>query len=895
MGADTTMEVVAGAVPLSRSVPSHTQKSNAQAAARRASKASVNGSSGLGSPQLRPLAEGPSRPKLVDGDYTYTTVRRNLVVSSQTVGRELFPGEAAALALSHTMPAMRPTSANTMNVAAWKAYGSPSARGMPRPVPPPTPSHANTNPQMFAGITSKPPRVMAFGGGYKLADRPQSAPMMAPGQDPSAWPAQSRSPPRAPLSPPRRPPLHATRSASAGSAAHPLLPSPSASATLLAVALPDPVGGGKTDGGTVMFEHTLPTDPLGLFLWEQQARKARANMVRHVAAMVAAAAINGGVVGGSGGGAAGSTSRPASARRAAAGSSSVLAAASAVGAAASAGGGPGMRPRFSSSSIAALQRQGPDTKPPTILGFSAPDLLGDSTLPGPGDPRWTYTRLGRTQLDRLQQALKMPESPAHRPTSAPVLVLGGGRAGGGGGDGGGVRSPERGSRVGREEAALAPVAEQPEEAAPGGGTAAGQLGRSGSGVASGEDSALASRHGSHLAPGVVGFRPGSAGAFRPGSAGAFRPGSAGAFRPGSAGAFRPGSAGGLPPAASSSRPASGSNRPSWVAVRGSSAGRSREAAPNPRVDLRAYLAEEGADAGAEGPEGEESGEEQLAVGWVGDGEGEGEGADAVQSVPVHPDALAARLAQVMEMQREGEEREEGEAWGGMGSPAASAFGDRADEPGGEGAEEAPAEPSGGQEGGVGGAAEAVQQEREQGGRAATERSGSWGWEAGAAADAAAPGPAAVVKESSGAGAAAPQGDEPGAAPPQPHAAKEAHGEGDALMALHGNSHFGSKAASRFSGGSDAYGEDAEEEEDEEESEGGDALSSLEHAPRTGSALRPASARPMSARPVARPGSAMPTRAAGGSRQGSGSMEPYGSAQMMMIQEQSESAAGEEYE
>lgn len=131
---------------------------------------------------------------------------------------------------------------------------------------------------------------------------------------------------------------------------------------------------------------------------EEQARKARASMSRHLANMAVAASVNGGgASGATGGGGSTGGSRPGSALR----SGSVPATPMGSGAGGGGGGGMngwtsspmstvsavvagggggvsspgvGMRARFSSATIAAMHRRGPDHRPHLVVGFAAPDI-----------------------------------------------------------------------------------------------------------------------------------------------------------------------------------------------------------------------------------------------------------------------------------------------------------------------------------------------------------------------------------------------------------------------------------------------------------------------------------------------------------------------------------------
>ncbi|KAG2445975.1 hypothetical protein HXX76_000578 [Chlamydomonas incerta] len=574
---------------------------------------------GDNSPRARPHTADSSRPKLVQGDYTYTTARRNLAIASQQLGSGLLPAEAVMAAAANGsagaplgVPAMRPASAsaNAINMAAWKAYGSPSARGQPRPAPPPTPSHANTNPHMFSSVSSKAPRVQALGGGFRV-QRPHSAPSTGPANGGTPYSEHHyqhhhlahthyAAQPGSPSSPGARPPRHPGSPTRRRNGLSPSSPAP-ANPAVLGVEVPDPLGGGKTDSGKVMFEYTLPTDPYSKFLWEEQARKARASMSRHLANMAVAASVNGGGGsgaatggGGSGGSRPGSALRPGSVPATPMGNgaggggsvngwtSSPMSTVSAVVAGGGAGGvgspGVGMRARFSSATIAAMQRQGPDHRPHLVLGFAAPDIAEDTTLPGPGDPRWGYTRLGRTQIDRLQAALKISDqSLVSRPTSAPTLALRtAGRSADLGTGGWGITGGAgAGNAHDLDSPGLPPVSERPEE----------------------EDRILYTRGANG---GVPRFGGAPAAAAAPG------------LDIGHSPRFAGGEAPPLPPRRPSSGSAQGGLNASVSAaiaavadasgsgpvggVRGSSAGRGRERAPNPRVDLRAYLADEQADA-----------------------------------------------------------------------------------------------------------------------------------------------------------------------------------------------------------------------------------------------------------------------------------------------------------
>ncbi|GLI58933.1 hypothetical protein VaNZ11_000720, partial [Volvox africanus] len=539
------LSVVAGAAHLLSPDPG--PRSNAQAALLRASYqqyVGVNSSPGdatQGQLSFRHKVDSFG-PKLVHGDYTYTTSRKSLMVSAQLMGNGALPPQgvpASVAAVSTatgprgTIPAMVPMNAANINTAAWRAYGSPSARNHQRPPVAPgtaSPSGGSSGPAPTSSSGNKLPRV----GGFKPR-RPQSAPgngangandlgsviaAMASGVNVGG--CQGKVPDQVDVG-------------------------------VLAVEQPDPIWAGRTDSGRIMFEYTLPTDPYAKYIWEEQARKARSNMSRHIAA-------------GGGGGA----SRPGSAKRGAGASMS----ASGTGQGIS-GPATGMRPRFSSTTLAEMARLGPDHKPPTVLGFAAPDLTEDITMPSTSDPRWAYTRLGRSQIGRLQMSLKMCNAPHHhmRPSSAPAApaaaantaitasagvtaCVGTDSSASAGGIG--VGSPERSLARG-ELSVLDPFSDPSHGVA----AASAALGISGAATA-GHAMELEGQRSNPVAmlrtgSGSGGTGPGSAGVARPGSASFTRgpsvnlaragsqglslprPGSAGLMRPGSAGPMRAGS------------------------------------------------------------------------------------------------------------------------------------------------------------------------------------------------------------------------------------------------------------------------------------------------------------------------------------------------------------------
>lgn len=361
----------------------------------RASLSALSIDANPGLKRLDSNAAGAMRPgtadsasKLGGGEYTMAAARKQLQVTTRSLNTGLLPTES--LLSQQVMPAMRPSSASSTNMAAWKAYGSPGVRGIPRPSPPPSPSHANTNPHLFAGVASKSPRAQSLGGGFKIALRPSSAPLARPvGPDYSPYDQQASSP---------KPP---------GS---PLGKSPKAAAPVLSRAGRAGAGGGRpasaqrpqeaapiavaTADGDLRFSQTLPTDPYGKYIWEAQSRVARAG---------AAAAP-----------------KPSSGTGRRQGSGRAPFANTAAASAAGPGGGQ----RFQTARLSTLHQLGPAFRPPTVTGFATPDPSLDSTLPGPGDPRWGYMRLGRTQITKLQAALKMPTPQRERPTTAPAISLG---------------------------------------------------------------------------------------------------------------------------------------------------------------------------------------------------------------------------------------------------------------------------------------------------------------------------------------------------------------------------------------------------------------------------------------------------------------------------------------
>ncbi|GIL47536.1 hypothetical protein Vafri_4319 [Volvox africanus] len=872
------LSVVAGAAHLLP--PDAGPRSNAQAALLRASYqqyvgvSSSSGDATQGQLSFRHKVDSFG-PKLVQGDYTYTTSRKSLMVSAQVMGSGALPPQgvpasAAALTtapgLRGTIPAMVPMNAANINTAAWRAYGSPSARNHQRPpVAPGTagPGGNGSGPAPTSSSGNKLPRV----GGFKPR-RPQSAPgsgadgagdlgsviaAMASGVNVGG--RQGKVPDRVDVG-------------------------------VLALEQPDPIWAGRTDSGRIMFEYTLPTDPYAKYIWEEQARKARSNMSRHIAASAATP--------GGGGGA----SRPGSAKRGAGASMSASGTGQGIG-----GPATGMRPRFSSTTLAEVARLGPDHKPPTVLGFAAPDLTEDITMPSPSDPRWAYTRLGRSQIGRLQLSLKMCNAPHHhmRPSSAPAApaavattattVSAGVTACVGtdsSADAGaiGVGSSER-SLAGRELSVLDPFSDPADGVA----AASAALGIGGAGPA-GHAVALEGQRSSPVAmlrtgSGSGGTRPGSAGVARPGSASFARgqsvslaragsqglslprPGSAGLMRPGSAGPMRTGSGTGTGGASSTvnlaaALVADAAAAPAVPAVRGASAGRSREAAPNPRVDLRMYLAEAEAEA-----EEDEEGTEMLPVGeLMAGGLYDGGGAvlvgadglplppEVLQSMPVPPDQLAARLAQM-----------------------------------------------------VAAVAVVAAQKQLDGGEDEQKTSSSH--------------PHVQIEEvdenvqDAGAGMSTAAADvaeiaeppPPPAQPPPPPTRFVRPDGDDALAALHGASTFGGRGAGRLSSTQlpAQYGSHASEQYDNDGLTGwGDehAAPPMEQplglglglGPKPGSrAGRPTSARPTTARPVsARPTSALPGRRSGSPKRGLGDGEAGMEAGMDVILEQSEDTVGEEY-
>ena len=135
---------------------------------------------------------------------------------------------------------------------------------------------------------SKPPRVQALGGGFRL-QRPHSAPSTGPANggvpysehhyqhhhlahthyaaQPGSPSSPGARPPHSPGSLPPRHPGSPTRNGRKGrNGLSPTTTRP-ANPAVLGVEVPDPLGGGKTDSGKVMFEYTLPTDPYSKFLW----------------------------------------------------------------------------------------------------------------------------------------------------------------------------------------------------------------------------------------------------------------------------------------------------------------------------------------------------------------------------------------------------------------------------------------------------------------------------------------------------------------------------------------------------------------------------------------------------------------------------------------------------
>ncbi|GIL70231.1 hypothetical protein Vretimale_3515 [Volvox reticuliferus] len=897
------LSVVAGAAHLIP--PDAGPRNNAQAALLRASYqqyVGVNSSPGdaaQGQLSFRHKADSFG-PKLVQGDYTYTTSRKSLMVSAQLMGSGALPPQgvpasAAAVTtapgLRGTIPPMVPMNAANINTAAWRAYGSPSARNHQRPpLAPGTAGGGGSGPAPTSPSGSKLPRV----GGFQPR-RPQSAP--GSGADGANDLGSA---------------IAAMASRVNVGGRHGKV-ADLVDVGVLAVDQPDPIWAGRTDSGRIMFEYTLPTDPYAKYIWEEQARKARANMSRHIAAMAAAAAVNGGnafshgssgfataaasaATAGGGGGA----SRPGSAKRGAGASMSASGTCPGIG-----GPATGMRPRFSSTTLAEVARQGPDHKPPTVLGFAAPDLTEDITMPSPSDPRWAYTRLGRSQIGRLQQSLKMCNAPHHhmRPSSAPaapaaaattattasagvMACVGTDSSTTAGGIG--VDSSERSLARG-ELSVLDPFSDPAQGIA----AATAALGTGGAATA-GHAVELEGQRSSPVAmlrtgSGSGGTRPGSAGVARPGSASFARaqstnlartgsqglsmprPGSAGLMRPGSAGPMRTGSGTGTGGAGSAvnfgaALVADAAAAPAVPTVRGASAGRSREAAPNPRVDLRMYLAEAEAEAG----EDDDEGTEMLPVGdLMAGGLYDGGGAvlvgadglplppEVLQSMPVPADQLAARLAEMV--------------------AAVAVVAAQKQFDGGEDEQKTSGSHPHVQ-------IEEVDEEVHDAGASMST----------AAANTSAADPAEPPQP-------------PAQSPPPPTRFIRPDGD-DALAALHGASTFGGRGAGRLSSTQSTaqYGSHASGQYDSDSLTGwGDehAAPPMEQplglglglGPRPGSrAGRPTSARPISARPVsARPTSALPGRRSGSPMRGLGDGGGMDGG-MDVILEQSEGTVGEEY-
>uniref|UniRef100_A0A7S0RKY1 Uncharacterized protein n=1 Tax=Chlamydomonas leiostraca TaxID=1034604 RepID=A0A7S0RKY1_9CHLO len=297
-------------------------------------------------------------------DRTYITSRKAFKMNQTTMEAEF--GDFSML--RHSLVRARPKSA-AVNTAAWKAYGSPSVRGQARsPRSPAAPTAPSQNTEFMPG---RMPTVQRLGGGFRYPMRPWTANPAGPSSPSvrSSW----------------APGAGATQTPPAYTQGSPLSAPPTLErpAQINAAVYQEH----KAVGGELRFSQTLPTDPNAKRVWSDLLSKAGGPATRRVQSARPSH---------------GSPTRAHSGRHS---STSV---------------GSG-RERFASAYIYQTQHM---QSAPIVPGFAAPE--SELVLPNPHDPRWTYTRLGRSALARLQGAMKMnrPGSPSHveRPLHSPTRM-----------------------------------------------------------------------------------------------------------------------------------------------------------------------------------------------------------------------------------------------------------------------------------------------------------------------------------------------------------------------------------------------------------------------------------------------------------------------------------------
>eukprot|EP00798_Chlamydomonas_sp_ICE-L_P000242 gene242-4007_t len=398
-------------------------------------------------------------------DYTYMTSRKPLHMARASVNCGLLgdPNIKNRPTIPNSVyspSATRRVQSASYSAAAWKAYGSPSARGMPSR-PPPAPDAMHLKASVVDSMRGTQTMGGMMGGGFVMP-RPQSAPRERSGVLASASRQQQQQPQRPSPARPHSPRLGVppkslpqpdielgnmdAPSAWASTSSHPPsgLVGGGSPTRVVENAHPTRIssgsGSGSAHGGPPQRQHslgptsasglhpselhtldilaqreymgqrsqfapTMPTDPRTQEVWSELQRKqqVRANAQKSVRPVSAREQRVASTRGHS------AKSRPASARS----------------------------ERFSSTSINQLQQMGATYTPYRVSGFSEPEIKADR--PNPEDPSWAFSTVGQGTLDRLQRQINEKGS-LLRPYSAPVhrtsMEIEGGTDGGEGERGG---------------------------------------------------------------------------------------------------------------------------------------------------------------------------------------------------------------------------------------------------------------------------------------------------------------------------------------------------------------------------------------------------------------------------------------------------------------------------
>mmetsp|Transcript_14419 Transcript_14419/g.31214 ORF Transcript_14419/g.31214 Transcript_14419/m.31214 type:complete len:849 (-) Transcript_14419:326-2872(-) len=318
-------------------------------------------------------------------DYTYVTSRKTLTMTNSTIAVAFT--EAAASAPPPAYPT-RPRSAS-VTAAAWKAYGSPSARGHPRPVAAPDLMHPNPKSSVIDSFTPRTPTALKLGGGFKLPHRPHTAPARR------SLSASAASPGGQGMSTDYIQAPHVLLDTGAVEDAPDMSMPANAPILYTSGRTGKVVRVGKAAGefsasvqcqnDDIRFAATMPTDPKAKTIWEDLLKRHGVNM-----GLLTPSGMP------TGDGAPGSHP-PGSLRRPPRPNSA-------------------RSERLPSQTIRQVQQQGSEWQPYKVAGFAKPS--DELAVPDPDNPCWGYSRLGRSTLARLHATIRMP-----RPNSAPTYSI----------------------------------------------------------------------------------------------------------------------------------------------------------------------------------------------------------------------------------------------------------------------------------------------------------------------------------------------------------------------------------------------------------------------------------------------------------------------------------------